>query len=154
MPVNDLNSCKCPCYNSTQGLLVTRIDQGSVICPFDANVIHLQRSIIRVRHACTYVRLSYRHQRSNYCLKHFVINIGISEIFFTFGDVILSISNISFDNGTQWMSKIWIKFGYSVEKFNVDESNLSWEKNSFKILLIIYKFSNVITTFHLAICKV
>lgn len=48
-PVNDLNSYKCPRYNFTQGLLVTRIDQGSVICPFNANVIHLQGSIIRVR---------------------------------------------------------------------------------------------------------
>ena len=53
------------------------------------------------------------------------------EVFFVICDVILSISNTLFDNIIQWMNKMWISFGYNVEKYNVDELNSPWEKNCF-----------------------
>ena len=52
------------------------------------------------------------------------------EAFLVFCNVIFSISNTSFDNTMQWMNKIWISFGYNVEKFNVDQLNFLWEKTA------------------------
>ena len=57
------------------------------------------------------------------------------KAFFAFCNVILDVSNISCANGMQWMNKMWIKSGYNVEKYNVDELNFLWETNCFAIVV-------------------
>ena len=57
------------------------------------------------------------------------------EPFFAFCNVVLSINSISFDNSMQWMSKLQIYIGYTVEKYVVEESKFSWEKNRFAFFL-------------------
>ena len=42
------------------------------------------------------------------------------------------------------MNKMWISFGYNVEKYNVDELNSTWEKNCFAFLKI-YNITITIT---------
>ena len=46
-----------------------------------------------------------------------------------FGNVILGISEISFDNSMQWMNKMRIQFGRNVEIYIVDKLNFPREKN-------------------------
>ena len=51
------------------------------------------------------------------------------KAFFVFGNVILGISEISFDNSMQWMNKMRIQFGRNVEIYIVDKLNFPREKN-------------------------
>ena len=54
--------------------------------------------------------------------------IRIAKHFLHF--VILTISNICFDNSMQWMNKMWIQYRYNVEKYNVDELHFPWKKST------------------------
>ena len=75
------------------------------------------------------------------------------DAFFAFCNVILGISNTSFDNSMKWMNKMWISFGYNGEKY-LNEFNFPWKKKLHCIFLMIYNFTITITIIHFAICKV
>ena len=51
------------------------------------------------------------------------------DAFFAFCNVILGISNTSFDNSMKWMNKMWISFGYNGEKY-LNEFNFPWKKKT------------------------
>ena len=47
----------------------------------------------------------------------------------------------------------WLRYGYNVEKYNVEELNLPWEKTN-SHSSYDYKFATAVTIIHFAICQV
>ena len=57
-------------------------------------------------------RSNHRLKFTNKYVEHLIFNKYVEQIcrtkHLTFGNVILGIRNISFDNSMQWMNKMWI----------------------------------------------
>ena len=48
---------------------------------------------------------------------------------------------------------VWLKYGYNVEKYNVEELDFPWEKTA-SHFSYDYKFATAITIIHFAICQI
>lgn len=105
---DSLQTCKLSLFVSTDGIFLTAFELLSEI-HFTINMPSVGR-------------LLFYHKWKFF--KHW-------KTFFAFCNVILGVSNTSFDNSIQCMNKMWISLRCDVEKYNVDGSSFPWEKNCF-----------------------